>query len=83
MFSPAAIPAARKARTMDMNQLLRAHQIALMGEARAATRVRRAAYDDTLVLLAGRIRQLRIEGGVDTGEAWFLVGDQIPAYRDR
>jgi len=68
---------------MDMNQLLRAHQIALMDQARAANRARRAEHDDTLERLAGRIHDLRVESGANTRDAWFLIGDPVPEYRDR
>ena len=48
---------------MDMNQLLHAHQIALIGKARTTAHGPRAAYRDTIALLAGRIRDLRADGG--------------------
>jgi hypothetical protein len=68
---------------MDMNQLLHAHQIAVIGEAAADTCDSRAVFEDKVVLLAARIRDLRIQGGADTSAATFITGDAIPACLDR
>ncbi|WP_273678473.1 hypothetical protein [Erythrobacter fulvus] len=68
---------------MDLNQLLHAHQIALVGESRARTRRNRAAYGDAVAVLACRIRHERDAGGADIGAARFVVGEPIAAYRDR
>ena len=61
---------------MDMNQLLHAHQIAVFGKARTTASAPRAAYRDTIVLLAGRIRDLREDGGADVNAARFVIGDR-------
>jgi hypothetical protein len=68
---------------MDLNQLLHAHQMAVMGQAQTPDRARRAAYDDAIALLAGRIRKRRREGGADVRAGRFVTGEKIPAYRDR
>ena len=68
---------------MDLNQLLFAHQLAMIGQTSAPDRARRAAYDDTLALLAGRISRLRTQGGAAMHTVPFVVGEPIPAYRDR
>ena len=60
---------------MDMNQLLHAHQIAVIGKARTTARGPRAAYRDSIALLAGRIRDLREDGGADVSAARVIVGD--------
>jgi hypothetical protein len=68
---------------MDLNQLLHAHQIAMVGEARAETRAHRAAYGDTIAALAERIRDLRDESGADVDAGPFIEGEPIAEYRDR
>lgn len=69
---------------MDLNQLLRLHQIAKMGKAGAQTRARRTAYGDQMFLLAARIRDLRQAAGADVQSAApFVAGEPIAAYRDR
>jgi len=72
-----------KARHMDINQLLRAHQIALFGAARAPDQARRAAYDEAIPALATRIRRARKASGADVTAARFVVGEGVIAYRDR
>lgn len=64
---------------MDLNQLLHAHQIAAMGEARAPDRARRAAYADDVTQFAVRIRRLREDGGADVRGAPFVVGERAAA----
>lgn len=61
---------------MDMNQLLHAHQIAVFGKSRTTASAPRAAYRDTITLLAGRIRDLREDGGADVSAARFVIGDR-------
>ena len=68
---------------MDMNQLLHAHQIAVIGKARTTASAPRAAYRDTIALLAGRIRDLRADGGAAIGPARFVVGDPPAAEPHR
>jgi len=64
---------------MDMNALLRAHQIALVGKTRATTLSRRAAYRGAITALASRIRRTRKAGGADVDAARFVVGESGPA----
>jgi hypothetical protein len=68
---------------MDLNQLLHAHQLAMVGQARAPDRARRAAYCDAISLLACRIRRARKAGGVDVLSAVFVTGEPIVVYHDR
>lgn len=68
---------------MDMNQMLRAHQIALVGEARATSRSRRAAYGGAIKALATRIRRARKAAGADVSGARFIIGEPRIAYADR
>ena len=57
---------------MDMNQLLHAHQIALIGKARTTLKAPRAAYGDTIALLE--------DGGVDVGAGRFVTGEPVAEY---
>lgn len=68
---------------MDLNQLLHAHQLAKTGHARAPDRASRAAYADTLTILATRIRSLREDSGADVSAARFVVGEPVADYQDR
>ena len=68
---------------MDMNQLLSAHQIALIEEAQSDTRAHAAAHADTIAALAVRIRSLREDGGADVEDGTFVAGEPIADYRDR
>jgi hypothetical protein len=68
---------------MDMNQMLRAHQIALVGEARAKSPARRAAFSGAIKALATRIRRARKAGGADVDAARFIIGEPRIAYTDR
>lgn len=68
---------------MDMNQLLHAHQIAVIGKARTTAHGPRAAYRDTIALLAGRIRDLCADGGAEVGTARFVVGDPVVPEQTR
>ncbi|WP_086607199.1 hypothetical protein [Erythrobacter donghaensis] len=68
---------------MDLNQLLHAHQIALVGESRATTRAGRDAFGDAITLLAARIRHTRTIAGADVTAARFVVGEPVEHYRDR
>lgn len=60
---------------MDMNALLRAHQIALVGKSRATTLSRRAAYRGSIAALASRIRSMRKAGGADVDTDRFVAGE--------
>jgi hypothetical protein len=68
---------------MDLNQLLSAHQIALMDEAEADDRAHAAAYGDTVAALAVRIRSLREDGGADVDAARFVAGEPEGDYFER
>lgn len=68
---------------MDLNQLLRAHQIAKMGEAAATSRAARSDHADTMAQLAIRIRDSRAATGADVSAGPFVAGEPIAAYRDR
>jgi hypothetical protein len=68
---------------MDMNQLLHAHQIALIGKARTTLKAPCAAYGDTIALLAGRIQALREDGGADVGAGRFVTGEPVAEYLAR
>jgi len=68
---------------MDLNQMLRAHQIALIGKARATNQTRRSAYEAAIKALATRIRRARKAGGADVTGPRFIIGDARTAYADR
>lgn len=68
---------------MDINQMLRAHQIALVGKARATTRIRRAAFGGAIKALAIRVRRARQDGGADVNAAPFIVGEKVPHCDER
>lgn len=68
---------------MDLNQLLRAHQIAKMGEASTKCRAARADHADAMAHLAICIRELRAEAGADVSAGPFVAGEPIAEYRDR
>jgi hypothetical protein len=66
---------------MDLNQLLHAHQLAAMSEARAVTRAESSAHAEDVTALAVRIRTLRAGGGVDvSAEAPFVQGEPVTDY---
>lgn len=68
---------------MDLNQLLRAHQIAKFAQASAPDRATRADLGDEMASLATRIRTARAASGADVDLAPFVAGEPIAAYRDR
>jgi hypothetical protein len=68
---------------MDMNQLLRAHQLAVVAEADALTRADRTTHGEDIAALADRIRSLRADSGVDVTSAPFVVGEPMADYFER
>jgi hypothetical protein len=68
---------------MDMNQLLTAHQLAVVAEADADTRAARTVHGDAITALAVRIRSLRAGSGVDVSGAPFIVGEPEADYFER
>lgn len=66
---------------MDLNQLLHAHQLAVMSEARAVTRVETSVHAEHVTALAMRIRTLRAGAGADvSAEPPFVQGEPIVDY---
>ena len=63
---------------MDMNQLLHAHQIAVIGKARTTASAPRAAYRDTIVLLAATLFPLLAVVSISLRPGNFATGSLIP-----
>lgn len=64
---------------MDLNQLLYAHQLAAMGQAREPDHPSREAHADDAAQFAQRIGRLREDSGADVTGAAFLVGERSGA----
>ncbi|HSF12236.1 MAG TPA: hypothetical protein VLA50_04620 [Erythrobacter sp.] len=66
-----------------MNQLLSAHQLAVVAEAEADSRAARATHGEDITALAVRIRSLRAGSGADVSGAPFIVGEPVADYFER